>query len=265
MGNPYFEWHKVSPLINLSMASSLAKVAVSIRSLVLFRPVITSSTRFFNTKRLDDKEDNTPRFIRECPPFINDLVTAANFPHLSATENLESELNLMDDRIGVKERGNGYPRWSVGEQNEGLVILRSMNGLHEDMKECAPTRDMPSLLHLTHFDTPCHRWDVMKEAKELDKFVESTSGMHVLSSMRVFCTMRYIPAIYFVVAHEGPDPEDLYGGYVRKIYLPRRFYNIEDIYVQRNWEVFNITIPKKNYQKAIYKFGGNYIFFREKK
>ncbi|GKA35961.1 hypothetical protein Tco_0722452 [Tanacetum coccineum] len=41
--------------------------------------------------------------------------------------------------------------------------------------------------------------------------------------------MRYIPALYIIVGLEGPNPEDPYGGYVRKICLPRRFYKIEDV------------------------------------
>ncbi|GJZ30246.1 hypothetical protein Tco_0575293 [Tanacetum coccineum] len=42
-----------------------------------------------------------------------------------------------------------------------------------DENDSVPTRDLESLLHLTHFDTPCQNCVVMKEAKELSQFVES--------------------------------------------------------------------------------------------
>lgn len=105
------------------------------------------------------------------------MIVDADYPHLSAIENLECQLNLMDRRIGVKSAYHGFPRWSVGEDKQGLFINRNMIGLHEkDVKEYVPPRDVTRLLNLTHFDTPCPSWDVMKEDKELDQFVESTSG-----------------------------------------------------------------------------------------
>ncbi|PWA92455.1 23.6 kDa heat shock protein, mitochondrial [Artemisia annua] len=252
------------------MASSLARLVVSNRSLGLFRPVITSSSRFLNTKCLnddnDDSEDNMPTFSRTCPPFIHDLMSNCYCPRLSAARNLSRQLNLMDDLIGVKSTHHEIPRWSVGEEDDNLFILRDMVGLHDkDVNESVQTRDMASLLHLTHFDTPCPSWDVMKEAKELDQFVESTSGMHVISSVRVFCTTRYIRAIYIIVGHEGPDPGDPYGGYVSKIYLPRRFYKIDDVHIQINHETLNITIPKNNYGNPIYKIKGDFLLFCERK
>ena len=77
--------------------------------------------------------------------------------------------------------------------------------------------------------------------------------------------MRYVPAIYIVVGHEGPDPWDPCGGYVTKIYLPHKFYKIEDVRVQINGETLNITIPKKNNEMPIYKFEGDFLLFRERK
>ncbi|GKA52276.1 hypothetical protein Tco_0745472 [Tanacetum coccineum] len=176
----------------------------------------------------------------------------ADYPHLSAIENLECQLNLMDKRIGVKSAYHGFPRWSVGEDKQGLFINRNMIGLHEkDVKEYVPTRDMTRLLNLTHFDTPCPSWDVMKEAKELDQFFEFTSGMPVISYLRAFCTMRYTRAIYIVAGHEGPDPGDPNGGYVAKINLPGRFYKIEDVNMQifRDVDSVYTLTSKKNKQK----------------
>ena len=85
---------------------------------------------------------------------------------------------MMDNKIGVKSKTNGFGRWLVGEYEKGLFLLRNMRELYEkDVNESTPTRDLDSLLHLTHFDTPCPNWDVLKETEELNQFVESISGI----------------------------------------------------------------------------------------
>lgn len=91
------------------------------------------------------------------------------------------------------------------------------------------------------------------------------TGMPVISYLRVFSTMQYIRAIYIVAGHEGPDPGDPNGGYVAKIYLPGRFYKIEDVNMQIFRDIMRITIPKKNNQNPVYKIKGNFLFFRERK
>ncbi|GKB32502.1 hypothetical protein Tco_0871903, partial [Tanacetum coccineum] len=141
------------------MASSLAKLVVSNRSLSVFRRVITSSSRFFNTKPLGDNrdsEDNIPVFIRTCPPFISDLITNTHRPHIFATRNLTRQLNMMDDQLGIHFAPDENGRWLVGEDVEGLFLVRSMDDLFErDENDSVPTRDLESLLTLMHFDTPC--------------------------------------------------------------------------------------------------------------
>lgn len=252
------------------MASLLVKLVVSNRSLSVFRPVVTSSSRLFNAKPLGDNrdsEDNIPTFIRTCPPFISYLITNAHRPHLSVTRNLTRQLNMMDDQIVIQGFTPGNrTRWSVNDDEEGLSLVCNMYQLYErDENDSVPTRDWESLLHLTHFDTPCQNWDVIKEAKELNQFVQSMSGLHAISFVRVFCTTRYIPAIYIVFGHEGPDPWDPCGGYIAKICLPRKFYRIEDVYAEMYYKALRIVIPKKDTEKPIYKIERNLLFFRERK
>ena len=90
------------------------------------------------------------------------------------------------------------------------------------------------------------------------------TGMHVISFVRVFCTLRYKPAIYIVVGHEGPDPWDPCGGYVTKICFPRKFYKIKDVYFEMRQGFVMIKIPKKN-NKPVRKIKRDFLFFREKK
>ncbi|GJY89062.1 hypothetical protein Tco_0503690 [Tanacetum coccineum] len=149
-----------------------------------FRPLTTSSSHCFYTKGYDDDgypDGNVLVFNGTCPPYIHDFITNANSPRISIFRSLSRQLNLMDKRIGVKpEYDYGFDRWSVSDDEEGLAIVRQIHGLHDrDVKELAPPRDMAHLLHLTHFDTPLGRWDVMEEAKELDKFVESINGCQI--------------------------------------------------------------------------------------
>ncbi|GKA97078.1 hypothetical protein Tco_0824972 [Tanacetum coccineum] len=63
---------------------------------------------------------------------------------------------MMDDQLGIHFAPHENGRWLVGEDEEGLFLVCSMDDLFErDENDSVPTRDLESLLHLTHFDTPC--------------------------------------------------------------------------------------------------------------
>ncbi|GJZ13822.1 hypothetical protein Tco_0549052 [Tanacetum coccineum] len=77
-------------------------------------------------------------------------------PHISITQNLTRQLNMMDDQLGIHFAPHENGRWLIGEDEEGLFLVRSMDDLFErDKNDSVPTRDLESLLHLTHFDIPC--------------------------------------------------------------------------------------------------------------
>ncbi|GKA74750.1 NRT1/ PTR family protein 6.4 [Tanacetum coccineum] len=179
-------------------------------SIILFRPVATTPSRFFCTNSF--RQDN---LAVECNLELDDgcksdkiryLYRNAYLPRLPATSNLNRQLHLMEKCI----YNNIYaPWWDVSEDDKALYLFRYMS---HNVEKCVD--QLPYGL------------------------------MNVYGCVRVYRTPG---AIQVTVGNKGSDPAPgRYPGYFVKIYLPlMTFSKVSDIEMDVKNEVLKITIPKE--------------------
>nr|XP_043611844.1 uncharacterized protein LOC122583514 [Erigeron canadensis] len=208
-----------------SMASPFANPVASnplkSKSVPLFRPVATVSSRFYSTNTEIDQVNNNLKLEGRCQEDtfyrVQQIYKEAYCSQLSATRNLARLLNKLDERFHVRPACESL-RWDVMEDAKALYLVRDMS----DITGSVATEEY------THFDS-------------------FTGASHVFGCVRVYV---WTDLIRIVVGNEGPNPGVTYGGFLIGITLPENVFIHEHKVRHMNVknDVLKITIPKHENQ-----------------